>query len=300
MKLLQKKDIIRIVSPARKISQEELAMSVDLLERQGYCVEYGKNALGQYHQFSGTDNERISDLQEALDDDNVRAIWFARGGYGSIHLIDYLDFSKFIENPKWLCGYSDITVFHACVNIVLNRPSLHATMPVNIQGEDLEITSFKSMLKALETGKVSYSIASHPLNRRGKARGKLCGGNLSVLCSMAGSVTELQTADRILFIEETDEYLYHIDRMMMCLKRAGKLDRLAALVVGGMSKIHDNSTAYGKSVEGIIREQVSEYNYPVCFGFPAGHIPDNRALIMGGDARLDVNNAGVTLQTILP
>ncbi|MDR1182051.1 MAG: LD-carboxypeptidase [Bacteroidales bacterium] len=300
MELLHKKDIIRIVAPARKISQEELALSVDMLERNGYRVEYGKNMLGQYHQFSGTDSERIADIQEALDSDDVRVIWFARGGYGSIRLIDHLDFSKFIKNPKWLCGYSDMTVFHACVNIVLNRPSLHATMPVNLQGEDMEITSFQSMLKALKTGKASYSIAPHPLNREGKARGKLCGGNLSVLCSMSGSVTELQTLDKILFIEDTDEYLYHIDRMMMCLKRAGKLDRLAALIVGGMSKIHDNSIAYGKSVEAIIKEHVSEYNYPVCFGFPAGHIPDNRALIMGGNARLDVSNGSVTLQMTLP
>jgi muramoyltetrapeptide carboxypeptidase len=296
MRLLQRGDTIRIIAPARKITMEELNYSIRLLEEQGYCVEFGENLFGQYHQFSGTDKERIADFQEALDDEKVKVIWFARGGYGSVRMIDCLDFTRFIQHPKWICGYSDVTVFHAYVNTVLNIPSLHATMPLNVQGAEMEINSFNTMLTALQTGKASYSIPFHPLNRVGEASGKLCGGNLSVLYSINGSVTDLQTAGKILFIEDVDEYFYHIDRMMMCLKRAGKLNNLAALIVGGMSDMHDNAVPFGKRAEEIIMEHVAEYDYAVCFGFPAGHIPDNRALIMGKDAQLEVSDEGVILQ----
>jgi muramoyltetrapeptide carboxypeptidase len=299
MKLLQKKDTIKIIAPARKISMEELSFSVNFLERSGYKIEYGKNLLGQYHQFSGTDKERISDFQEALDDENIRVIWFARGGYGSVRIIDHLDFTKFMQYPKWICGYSDMTVFHVCINTILNQPSLHATMPVNVRGSKSDFNSFVSMLNALETGKTEYITFPHPLNRTGKVSGKLCGGNLSVLYSIHGSVTELNTENKILFIEDTDEYLYHIDRMMICLKRAGKLDKLNALVVGIMSKIHDNAVPYGKTAEEIIMEHVAEYDYPVCFHFPAGHYPMNLALIMGGNAVLEIEKEKVTLQTTI-
>jgi muramoyltetrapeptide carboxypeptidase len=294
--LLQKDDTIRIVAPARKILMKELEYSVQLLEKRGYHVEFGKNLFGQYHQFSGTDKERISDFQEALDDKKVKAIWCAKGGYGSIRVIDHLDFSTFALHPKWICGYSDTTVFHVCINRVVNCSSIHATMPVNIQEEKMEINSFNTLMEILQKGKISYSIPPHPLNRKGKTTGKLCGGNLSVLYSLNGSPTDLQTEKKILFIEDLDEYLYHIDRMMICLKRTGKLNKLAALIVGGMTDMHDNAVPYGKTAEEIIMEHVAEYDYPVCFGFPAGHIPDNRALIMGGYGVLDVNSENVTFQ----
>jgi muramoyltetrapeptide carboxypeptidase len=294
MFLLQKGDTIRIIAPARKIAVEELSFSVQLLEKYGYRVEFGKNLFGAYHQFSGTDSERISDFQQALDDENVKAIWFARGGYGSVRIVDGLDFSSWISHPKWICGYSDVTVFHACVNS-FNSSSLHAIMPVNIQGEDMAINSFNTMLTAMQKGEISYSIPAHPLNRTGQAKGILTGGNLSVLYSINGNNESLFSEGKILFIEDVDDYLDHIDRMMMCLKRAGKLKNLSALIVGGMSAMHDNTVAYGKTAEEIIWEHVSEYDYPVCFGFPAGHIPDNRTLIMGGDTVLKVENEGTVL-----
>jgi len=296
MNLLQKNDIIRIIAPARSIKREELNYSVDFLRQQGYNVEFGKNLLSQYHQFSGTDSERILDFQEALDDDTVKVIWFARGGYGSVRIIDKIDFTKFKQNPKWICGYSDITVFHAYITEVLNQISLHATMPINVQGSENELFSLNTMLSVLQTGKADYTINAHSLNRVGVANGKLCGGNLSVLYSINGSNSDICTDGKILFIEDVDEYLYHIDRMMMCLKRAGKLANLTGLIVGGMSKMHDNAIPYGKTAEEIVYEHVAEYDYPVCFGFPAGHIAENRALILGGNTRLEVTENEVKLE----
>ena len=296
MNLLQKGDKIRIIAPARKIAQEELVYSVQFLQKQGYVVDFGKNLFNQYHQFSGTDEERVFDFQEALDDDTVKVIWIARGGYGSVRVVDDLDFSKFKKTPKWICGYSDVTVFHAFINNVINQVSLHATMPINIQGAKNEIYSLKTMLSVLQTGKANYSIiTSHPLNRIGIANGKLCGGNLSVLSSINGSFSDVHTDGKILFIEDVDEYLYHIDRIMMCLKRAGKLTNLLALVVGGMSNMHDNTISYGKKAEEIIYEHVAEYDYPVCFNFPAGHIAENRTLILGGETHIEVSENGISL-----
>jgi len=299
MNLLQKGDKIRIIAPARKITLEELDYSVQFLRKQGYVVDFGKNLCNQYHQFSGTDEERTADFQEALDDDTVKVIWFARGGYGSVRIVDKLDFSKFEQNPKWICGYSDVTVFHAFINNVINRVSLHATMPINVQGADNELFSLNTMLSILQTGKADYILNTHPLNRIGSANGKLCGGNLSVLYSINGSFSDICTDGKILFIEDVDEYLYHIDRMMLCMKRAGKLANLSALIVGGFSKMNDNAISYGKTAEEIVYEHIAEYDYPVCFGFPAGHIEDNRALIMGGNISLNVDFKKVTIQNTI-
>ena len=287
---------IRIIAPARKITAEELDYSVQFLRTQGYNVEFGKNVFGQDKQFSGTDAERALDFQEALDDDNVDVIWFARGGYGSVRIIDKIDFSKFIKRPKWICGYSDVTVFHAYITEVANQISLHATMPINVQGAEIELYSLNTMLSILKTGKTDYNIPFHPLNRVGTANGKLCGGNLSVLYSINGSKSDLCTDGKILFIEDVDEYLYHIDRMMMCLKRSGKLERLAGLIVGGMNKMHDNAVPYGKTAEEVVLEHVAEYDFPVCFGFPAGHTTENRTLIMGGNTSMEVSAEGVILK----
>jgi muramoyltetrapeptide carboxypeptidase len=296
MKLLRKGDRIRIIAPARKITMEELNYSVNLLTEYGFSVEFGKHIFGQHHQFSGTDRERISDFQEALDDQNLKVIWCARGGYGSVRVIDGLDFSLFAKHPKWICGYSDMTVFHAFVN-TMNCSSLHSIMPVNVQGGRADGNSLNTMLTALQKGTIDYSIPAHPFNRTGVAKGILCGGNLSVLYSINGSAKDMVTDGKILFIEDVDEYLYHIDRMMMCLKRAGKLNNLLALIVGGMTNMHDNAVPFGKTAEEIISEHVSDYDYPVCFGVPAGHVPDNRALFLGGNLSLDVNSQSVTLQT---
>ncbi|MDR0368384.1 MAG: LD-carboxypeptidase [Bacteroidales bacterium] len=298
MELLQSGDVIRIVAPARKIAREELACSVRYLQQKGFHVEFGNHLFGEFHQYAGTDEQRAEDFQQALDSRQVKALWCARGGYGSLRMLDLIDFSAFAQNPKWICGYSDITVFHAHIHTAFHLPTLHATMPINIQGEDIHYKALDTMLSALRHGEVAYSFPAEAINRKGKAEGVLCGGNLSVLFALNGSVSDIQTDGKILFIEDLDEYLYHIDRMMMCLKRSGKLAKLAALIVGGMTKMNDNTIAFGKTAEEIIMEHVSEYEYPVCFRFPAGHIPDNNALIMGGYAVLDAssNNVNITIK----
>ena len=297
MNLLQKGDRIRIVAPARKVVLEELQTAVQLLNTCGYEVDFGKYTLGGYHQFSGTDNERAADFQNAVDDASVKAIWCARGGYGGMRMVDKIDFSTFKQTPKWICGYSDATALHALINSTLHLPSLHCTMPIHIQKqEDMHGLSFSTMLMAMETGKLNCQTSAHPLNRTGKAEGRLLGGNLSVLHAINGSFSDIKTDNSILFIEDVDEYLYHIDRMMLCLKRCGKLERLAGLIVGGMNNMHDNAVPFGKTTEEIVWEHVSEYQFPVCFGFPAGHVADNHALILGENARLEISNNNVSLQ----
>jgi muramoyltetrapeptide carboxypeptidase len=300
MNLLQKGDKIRIIAPARKIALGELQTAMKLLEMSGYEVDLGKYMLGVHHQYSGTDEERASDLQDAIDDDLVKAIWCARGGYGGIRILDRIDFSKFKQNPKWICGYSDTTALHALVNNVLNLPSLHCTMPLNIQNqEDIHNSSFSTMLTALETGKLTYEISAHRLNRKGKAKGRLIGGNLSILYAVNGSFSDIKTDNTILFIEDVDEYLYHIDRMLLCLKRCGTLERLAGLIVGGMSDMHDNAVSFGKTAEDIVFEHIAEYDFPVCFDFPAGHIADNRALFLGGNTTLTIDSQTINFQNTI-
>ena len=285
---LKKGDQVMIVAPARKIAPEEVEPARKILESWGLKVEYARHLFGIYNQFSGTDSERLEDFQQALDDPRVKAIICARGGYGSVRIIDRLDFGRFIEKPKWIVGYSDITVFHSHINQNLGIETLHAEMPLNFGKKKTKTETFDSLKKTLCGRIPEYNIPTSDSNRLGQTQGILTGGNLSMLYSLMGSPSDINTENKILFIEDLDEYLYHVDRMMMNLKRNGKLDRLAGLIVGGLSDMNDNSIAFGKTAKEIVWEHVQEYNYPVCFDFPAGHIPDNRALIMGREILLTV------------
>lgn len=280
---------VGIIAPARKVSREEMAPAIKVIESWGYGVVEGKHLYGSHDQYSGTDEERASDFQAMLDDPGIRAIFCARGGYGSVRIIDMLDFSSFRDNPKWLVGYSDITVFHSHINKHFGIQTLHAAMPINFPADDKMNDSLLSLKMVLEGQNNTYSIPDYDLNRPGKANGQLCGGNLSMLYSLSATPADIDTTDKILFIEDLDEYLYHVDRMMMNLKRSGKLHNLAGVIVGGMNDMNDNEVPFGKTAYEIISEAVSEYKYPVIFGFPAGHIPENLALVMGGEYELSVS-----------
>lgn len=280
-------DTIAIISTARKISREELEPAVQEIEKRGFKVHFGKNLFAEDHQFSGTDAQRTDDLQACLDNPEIKAILCARGGYGTIRIIDNIDFSTFQKAPKWVCGYSDVTVLHNKISS-LGIESLHSTMPINFPTNTTE--AINSLFDSLEGKSIRHQFSSHPFNRTGKAEGTLTGGNLSMLYSQCGSPTSLDTKGAILFIEDLDEYLYHMDRMMYNLKRNGYFENLAGVIIGGMSDMNDNTIPFGKTAEEIILDHFKGYKFPICFGFPAGHVDDNRTLIMGRKIKLDVSD----------
>jgi muramoyltetrapeptide carboxypeptidase len=281
---------VGIVAPARKVNREEMAPAIKMLSSWGYDVIEGRHLYNEENQYSGSDEQRTADFQYMLDDPDIKAIFSARGGYGSVRIIDKLDFSSFTEHPKWIVGYSDITVFHSHINRHTGVQTLHAGMPINFPPGGKMNSSLESMKTILQGENPEYQISGHPFNRPGTARGILTGGNLSVLYSMSGTPSDIETGGKILFLEDLDEYLYHIDRMMMNLKRSGKLEGLAGLVVGGMNDMNDNEIPYGQSAYEIIADAVSDYSYPVLFGFPAGHAGENLGLIMRGRYELDVDS----------
>lgn len=282
---------VSILSTARAIRPEELTEAVKFLSDNELAFVRSNNLHAKYHQFAGTDEERLANLQEMLDREDIKAIWCARGGYGTARLIDKINWEKFKENPKWIIGYSDITALHNHINMNFGIATLHATMPVNVPKNTPE--ALTGVLHILRGGFPQYHVAPHPFNREGKAEGVLLGGNLSMIYSLCGSPTALKTDGAILFLEDLDEYLYHIDRMMLNLKRNGYLQNLAGLIVGGMTDMRDNAVPFGKTAEEIIAEHVAEFDYPVCFGFPAGHLDDNRPIIMGGKTVLEVSSSKV-------
>jgi muramoyltetrapeptide carboxypeptidase len=282
---LQSGDKIAITCPAKKLPRP-MTNAIALLESWGLEVVLGETVTASYHQFAGDDTLRARDMQRFLDDNNVKAIIAARGGYGTIRIIDLLDFTRFSQNPKWMVGFSDITVLHAHIWANYSLQSIHGQMPITIP--DASATSLKTLKNALFGQAVDYDFKSHTDNRVGNAEGILLGGNLSLLIAMLGSASDYNYDGKILFIEDVGEYLYSTDRMLRTLKRAGKLKNLAGLMVGGFTEVKDNDIPFGQTVEQIVMEVVKEYNYPVCFDFPAGHIPDNRALILGRMLNLSV------------
>ena len=291
-KYLQKNDTVAIVSTARKISLEEIKPAIELLKNWGLKVIIGKSIGLEENQFAGSDEERKNDFQEMLDNPNIKAIWCARGGYGTVRIIDTLNFSNFIKNPKWIIGYSDITVLHNHIHN-LGIETLHATMPLDVVKNTK--TSLNSLKKAIFGETLSYEISSVNENITGVSEGQLVGGNLSILYSLLGSKSSINTDDKILFIEDLDEYLYHVDRMMVNLKRNGYFDNLKGLIVGGMTKMHDNKIPFGKNAKEIILDSVAEFGFPVAFDFPAGHLTNNKALILGRKVKFEVTKENVKL-----
>lgn len=291
-KALQAGDEVRIVSTARKISREEIKPAQKQLQAWGLKVSLGANLFAQDHQFAGSIAERQSDFQAALDDPQVRAILCARGGYGSVQIIDGLSLDRLTRNPKWIVGYSDVTVLQNSLD-ALGLASIHGSMPINYNQNTP--AALESLRAALFGEAYQIEAPPHPYDRSGTVQARLCGGNLSMLYSQTGSPSALQTKGRILFLEDLDEYLYHIDRMLYNLKRNGYLDTPAAVIVGGMSDMNDNSIPFGRDAESIIRDHLAARPYPVAFGFPAGHLDDNRALIMGNMATLKIDATGKKL-----
>jgi len=282
-------DQIGIVATARKVSPEEMKPAIQEIGSWGLQVRLGKYLFEEDNQYAGSDEQRASDLQQMLDDLEIKAIICARGGYGTVRIIDSLDFSEFEKHPKWVAGYSDITVLHSHIHRHLGIETIHATMPLNFPSDGSTAPAAEALRKCLFGEAPEYRITAGPLSQPGNARGVVTGGNLSILYSLCGSPSDIETEGKILFIEDLDEYLYHIDRMMMNLKRGGKLERLAGLVVGGMTQMRDNTVPFGKTAEEIIADVVKDYKYPVLFGFPAGHQAENMPLILGREATLEVS-----------
>ena len=293
---LQEGDTIAIVAPAGilKNRNEVIADAKRLVESWGLKVVLGKHVFEKANHFAGTDEQRCQDFQDALDNPNVKAIWAARGGYGSVRILDRLDYTKFLEHPKWIIGYSDVTAFHNHIHN-LGVETLHAMMGTSMQDkvEDIPET-IETFKKAIFGENLFYLLRSSEYNKVGEAKGQLVGGNIAILASMLGSDSQISTEGKILFIEEIGEYKYAIDRMLQSLKRAGYFTKVKGVVVGGMTKIRKNTTPWGSSIEELILDVVPN-DIPVLFDFPAGHDPDNRALIMGRTVQLSVDSKQSTL-----
>lgn len=301
---LKEGDLIGITSPAGYISREEVAPSVALMESWGFRVKIGDSVGRRDHTYGGTDAERRDDLQRMLDDDEVKAIMCARGGYGLVRIVDELDFSHFKKVPKWLIGFSDVTVLHGHIHNNLGVATIHSKMcnsfPSNWQtATPIQVSTILSIRDALMGTKMQYSAARALSNRLGTAEGVLVGGNLSIIETLAGTASDLNTYGKILFLEDTGEELYSLDRMFWNLKRTGKLANLAGLVVGGFKlKAEGAGSGFGKSIYEIVMEKVEEYNYPICFDFPVGHQVNNFALRCGTKHRLEVRVDGSGLVSI--
>lgn len=279
---LKKGDTIIILSPAGKLKDRSAVdAGIELANHWGLVVFFGNHLLSENNTFAGTDQERLSDLQKALDDPSIKAIWAARGGYGTVRIIDDLDFSRFSENPKWIIGFSDITVLHNKVHD-LGFQSIHGQMPVTLELENpVQKESIQTLYRALFGRKLQYKIPSSKYNRPGKSTGQLVGGNLSIVYSMLASDTNLNMEGKILFIEDVGEALYHIDRMMISLKRAGYFNGCKGILVGDFKLKPNESNPFGKSLEEIVLEAAEGTDFPVVFDFPAGHLDNNRSLLLG-------------------
>jgi muramoyltetrapeptide carboxypeptidase len=293
---LKKGDTVGMICPSGYMPLEKMQKCIDTLQSWGFEVKRGRTLGAQCNYFSGTDAERLADLQSMLDDDNVKAILCARGGYGLSRIIDAINFDKFIQHPKWVIGYSDITLLHAHIYSNFNIASLHAPMAAAFNEIRESEEYIQSIYNSLTGAHQAYTIPSHNLNRTGTGEGELLGGNLALLAHIIGSSSDISTKNKILFIEDIGEYKYNIDRMLMQLKRAGKLDELAGFVVGKFTDIKDTIISFGQELYELIFDKVKEYNYPVCFDFPVGHVKENLSLKIGVKYELSVSTDTLMLK----
>ncbi len=278
-------DEVAIVSPSFSVDRHKIEDAVKVLESWGLRVRFGEHVFGSEGPFAGTDKERLRDIQTMIDDPSVRALLFARGGYGAIKIIDKIDFSVLREDPKWLVGFSDITVFHLWLRKKLGVETIHGEMPVNYANNDKTPETMETLRDALFGGLRSINWQGNVV-RPAEIKGSIVGGNLSLVYSMTGTPGEINTKGKILFLEDVGEQYYHIDRMLTSLKLAGKLDKLAGLLVGAFNKMEETTMPWGKTIEDIVTSLTSEYDYPIYFNFPGGHVRDNRSFYMGRKARL--------------
>ena len=296
-------DTIGITSPAGFISIEDIQPAINKLNEWGFQVKIGSTIGKKDFTFGGTDEERKNDFQEMLDDKNIKAILCARGGYGVVRIIDKLDFKKFKAYPKWIIGFSDVTILHSHINRNFKIATLHSKMCNSFlkdwsNADADQLKSIQTIYDCLSGKDMGYDVPPNSNNRLGKAKGTLVGGNLRVIENLCGSASEIDTKHKILFLEDTEEYLYNIDRMFWHLKRAGKLDHLKGLIIGGFKIKPDNpGEEFGLSLEQIVLEKVKEFNFPVCFNFPVGHQKHNEALICGAhyEFSVDAENVSLTL-----
>lgn len=293
---LKQGDLIYITSPAKAIEHEYVEFAKNLLEKKGFKILISKHCLGQHNYFSGSDEERLSDFQYGLDHPEVKAIICARGGYGCVRIVDRIQWSSFIREPKWIVGFSDVTVFHQRIQR-FGIQSIHGSMPLNFQTNTKE--ALDTMIAALEGTRPTIICETSQHNKLGKATGTLVGGNLSILYSLLGTDDQIDYTDTILFIEDLSEQLYHIDRMLYALSKANVLNKIKGLIIGGMSDMKDTAEPFGKTLEEIILDHFRFNNIPICFNFLAGHIDDNRALILGSTCELKVEKENSSL-TYLP
>jgi muramoyltetrapeptide carboxypeptidase len=295
---LKKGDTIAIVATAGKIALENVMPAVKMMERWGLNVILGENLFAVQNQFAGSDQQRLDDFQSALNNPQVKAIVSARGGYGTNRIIDDIDFDALVNQPKWIAGYSDVTVLHNHIQRNLNMATIHSTMPLSFPKDGEPNQATISLQKALFGIDYGFKVEQDALNRQGMAEGVLTGGNLSIIYSLMGTASQIDTAGKVLLIEDLNEYLYHLDRMMVSLQRCGVFHGLAGLIVGGFTGMKDNDVPFGKRAEEIILEAVKEFNFPVAFGFPVGHGECNEAIIFGKMARLEVKKEGSILNYI--
>lgn len=293
---LKKGDKIGIVCPAGYMPYEKAETAINILQEWGYEVIIGSTLGSQFNYFSGTDKQRLNDLQQMMDDSTIKAILCARGGYGTGRVIDKLNFKKFKKDPKWIIGFSDITILQSHLFSKYKIASLHAPMAAAFNDNGYKNAYVQSLKKALSGEKISYQCAPHAFNKKGTASGILIGGNLSLITHLLSTSSDIKTRDKILFIEDAGEYIYNIDRMLYQLKRAGKLAKIAALIVGGFTEMKDTIIPFGQSEEEVIRDVVKDYDYPVCFNFPVSHGMENYALKIGCSYTLNVSKNNILLK----